>query len=178
MHSGYFPQQCAPEIEQALVAGLWHQPERLAETCRWLDPNAHLSLPYLRLVLYAIKRCYSELGAADFPLVVQCLRELGSLTEVGGVEALDSLYETRWYPPLFPIYALFLRERALARCSDPKAPPPFFSGGSGSLELSKVRKSAQHPVYTGSARIGGHFYTIRGWPKGEEAGVELKFFRQ
>jgi hypothetical protein len=171
----HFPLECAPEIERALLAGLWHEPDRLPETMRWLSPNAHLSQPSLRLVLEAISRCYSELGAADFATVVECLRELGYLAECGGIEALDELYEACWYPPLWHLYGDFLRDLALRRAGEPHSPAPFFSGGSGCLSLNLVRKTELHPLYIGTARIRGHNYSIRGWSRGKEAGVELKF---
>jgi len=168
---GYFPQECAPEIETALVAGLWHEPFRLAPTLRWLDLDAHLSQPYLRLVTQALARCYSELGAVDFASVVECLRQLGQLEECGGVQSLDAIYEARWYAPLFDLYGQFLRSTALRRQADPQALPPFFSGGMGRLTLNKVGLS---PHYIGSARIAGHSYRISGWGKDEN--IDLKFY--
>jgi hypothetical protein len=168
---GYFPQECAPEIELALVAGLWHEPFRLAPTLRWLDLDAHLSQPYLRLVTHALARCYSELGAADFATVVTCLRQLGQLDECGGVQSLDAIYEARWYAPLFDLYGQFLRSTALRRQGELQALPPFFSGGIGRLTLNKV---GQSPHYIGSARIAGHSYRISGWGKDEN--IDLKFY--
>lgn len=168
---GYFPHECAPEIEMALVAGLWHEPERLAQTLRWLDPDAHLVQPFLRLVVSALGRCYAELGAVDFASVVECLRELGQLEECGNLEGLDQLYEARWYAPLFELYGQFLRDTALRRQADPQKLPPFFSGGIGRLTLNKV---GQSPHYIGSARIAGHSYRLSGWGKDEN--IDLKFY--
>jgi hypothetical protein len=175
---GYFPQECAPEIETALVAGLWHEPFRLAPTLRWLDLDAHLSQPYLRLVVGALARCYSELGAVDFASVVECLRQLGQLDECGGVQTLDTLYEARWYAPLFDLYGDFLRAAALRRGDDQKAPVPFFSGGNGLLVVNKIRQSERSPFWVGSAWVAGKKYSLKAWPRKGEQSVDIKFTPQ
>lgn len=172
---GFFPLECAPEIEQALVAGLWHQPHRLAETLRWLSPEDHLTQPYLRLVLSAITRCYSDLGDVDFATVTQCLRELGQLEECGGLSGLDALYEARWYAPVFELYGAFIRVAALRRTDQPRLPPAFFRGGSGVLTINKIRRSESSPQWIGTARVAGKAYSLRAYPAGDHESVNITF---
>jgi hypothetical protein len=167
---GYFPSECAPEIEIALVCGLWHEPDRLAEVMRWLVPAVHLRQPYLRLVIEALLLCYNELGACDWASVLACLTELGYLGECGGREGLDNLYSARWYQPLFPFYCEEIRKAGRERLGRPVLPK--FTGGTGSIVYDSTNKR-----FNGSARIAGKLYRISGKPADQD-GINLNFYPQ
>jgi hypothetical protein len=52
----------AREIEVSTVSTLWHQPARLPEFLRIIDPLVHLTQPHLRHILEAITLAHGELG--------------------------------------------------------------------------------------------------------------------
>jgi hypothetical protein len=165
-----FPAGALPEIELAFVATLWHEPEHLAATLRWLVPDVHLRQPYLRLVIHTLALCYAELGACDWPSVLACITELGYFDECGGREGLDSLYSCRWYAPFFPYYSEELKRAGLARMG--KTFPPRFTGGTGSIFYSNQR-------FAGSARIAGKLYRVSGKAEaGSPDTINLNFYPQ
>ena len=74
------------EIELATVSTLWHQPQRLPDFLRVIDPQVHFTQPNLRHALDALTLSYGELGVdLDFPTVVEVIRELGTFDECGGL---------------------------------------------------------------------------------------------
>jgi replicative DNA helicase len=86
----------APEVEERPVSLCWHEPARLAEVLRRLDPSTHFVQPHLRHILEAIRIGYTELGAVDWCTVVQVLRERRLLEECGDLQLLDEVLSRTW----------------------------------------------------------------------------------
>lgn len=156
------------EIETATVSTLWHQPHRLPEFRRIIDPQIHITQPHLRHILEAIELCYGELGIdLDFATVVEVVRELGTFNECGGIEGLNQVYTgaetTLTTDHVFGHYVGMLQEYARARESHPPRRVTRFSGGKATLYLNKNKRSTRDPDYLGEARARGHNYSLRGW---------------
>src|SRR5215470_7020464 len=105
----------APEVEERLVSICWHEPARLAEVLRRLEPSTHFVQPHLRHILEAIEISYRELGAVDWCTVLQVLSEQHLLEEVGGRQLLDELWRNPGYVSLFNYYVDLLTDYAVQR---------------------------------------------------------------
>ena len=94
----------APEVEQALVGLIWQEPKLLERLLRELDPAIHFVQPHLRHILEAIRIGYAQLGAVDWCVVVQILREQKLLEQVGELQTLDELWRNPGYSALFDVH--------------------------------------------------------------------------
>ena len=83
----------SPEVESNFTGILWHEPWRLPDALKELEPQVHITQAHLRLVLEAIRIVYGDCGDCDWALVVSVLREQGNLEKVGGLEALNALWK-------------------------------------------------------------------------------------
>jgi hypothetical protein len=154
----------SPEIEEATVSIIWKHPERVAAFLRDFDPTVHLVQLHLRIIVEAINIAYGELGAADFPIVLQVVRELGQLGECGGIPGLNKVYEASYYTsPIFEEYLRLLREYAEHRQTDPLTPLHFFTNGKGTLYKNKNKTRPNDPDYIGPAKVRGRSYRLRAW---------------
>jgi hypothetical protein len=162
----------AAEIELCTVSLLWHEPERCALFYRELDPAVHILQRHLRLIAEAIKLAYAELNSADWATVIECIRELGYLEEVGKLEGLNAVYEAMQYrgsrentDAIFSHYIECLKEYARARKSDPPRPVHMLTAGKLCMRENKNKRSSASPDSVGEGRIAGHPYQARGWRK-------------
>lgn len=165
----------SPEIETATVAIAWREPERVALLKRQLDPALHFIQPHCRWILSAIDIAWGELGLADWPNVIQILRELSRLEDAGGLDGVldvwregEFLSSSVWQQAgktdkLFAHYIKMLKAYALARQKVPPLAYKHFVGGKGTLWLNKVRKNKSAPDFAGEARISGKLYQLKGW---------------
>jgi hypothetical protein len=162
----------AAEIELCMVSLLWHEPERCALFYRELDPAVHILQRHLRLICQAINLAYAELNCADWATVVECVRELGYLEEVGKLEGLNTVYEAMQYrgdksntDAIFSHYIECLKEYARARKSDPPRSVHMFTGGKFCMRENKNKRAGNSPDSVGEGRIAGRCYEARGWRK-------------
>lgn len=158
----------APEIEDATVSIIWHEPERLAEFLRQFDPNVHLAQPHCRIILEAITLAYGELGTADFPTVVQVVRELGRLEECGKIEGLNRIYSAieislPYIEQVYRHYLDMLRLYAAHRKVTPSEKLYLFTAGRVAVRRSKIKSKPTDPDYLGDAKVRGRIYKVRGW---------------
>ncbi len=162
----------APQIEVAVVSTIWHEPSRCAGFLRVCDPLVHLTQPHLRIILEAISIAYAELNAADWATVVEVVRELGALEEVGGLDGLNTVYSAtepspspdfreRVTDPIFAHHIELLQEYARARQMDPPRPVARFSGGRGTVRVNKASHRPANPEYIGDAIVRGIAYVVR-----------------
>jgi hypothetical protein len=112
-----------PEIEQATVSILWHEPERVAEFLREIDPAVHLYQPSLRIILEAIGIAYGELNCADWATVVEVVRELGHFGNAAGSGLMRFTATMDCRTPIF-FAGISWKDYALARQA---IPPRQFS---------------------------------------------------
>jgi hypothetical protein len=173
--------QWSIEIEEAVVATIWRQPERCAEFLRDFDPLIHLTQPRLRIILEAIKLSYGDLGCTDFATVTETVRELGYLEEVGGLDGLSALYSLAgmnepehncpadcprraWAAQIErPIYAhhlAMLRVFAEARVTTPNEPIFRFTGGRGTAHRVKGSRKRPGADFSGVCYIRGTKYRV------------------
>ena len=164
----------APEIEQAAVSLAWHHPETvLALLLRHLNPEIHFRSPWCAEILDAVSLVYSDLNTADWPTVVDCLRQQRKLvdqTQLNDLNQIFSLAEhvKRATRDLVDYYIELLKDYALLRGPLPhnKRPPILhFSGGSALLKdnLHFKRPNSLDPDFLGRGKIAGQTYEISLW---------------
>ncbi len=168
----------APEIEDATISIIWHEPERLAEFLRHFDPDVHLAQAHCRIILEAVILAFGELGASDFPTVMQVVRELDRLEECGNVEGLNRVYSCveANLPNTDKIYAHYLdmlRIYARHRKTQHQGNMCLFTGGRALVKRNSLKSKPYEPDYVGDARVRGRNYSIRGWDAGSDEGVTL-----
>ena len=168
----------APEVEVALVSFLWRHPEHLGQVLRELDLNLHFVQWHCRRILEAIAIVYSDLGAVDWPFVVQALREQHLLDAVGNLQLVDEVYRYDACGSLFFEYIALLKSYAQQRATDPTQPLIRFTGGSGQLQWNRNKKRETDPDCIGPVRVRGHAYTVRGWVAEGGLLLNLKFYPQ
>jgi hypothetical protein len=166
----------APEIEDATISILWHEPERLPDFLRRFDPNLHLAQPHCRIILEAINLAYGELGTSDFATVTQVVSELHKLDHCGGIEGLNRIYSLvedgtpHWKERGDKIFAHYL-EMLIAYGTHRRLAPNEnmyrFTAGRATVRRNKVKRPNE-PFYIGSAFVRGRNYKIRGWETSEE----------
>ena len=173
----------APEIEQAAVSILWHEPNRVTGFLRELDPALHLVQPHLRRIVEAVNLAWAELNVADWATVIQVVRELGAYDDCGGLEGLNSVYSIAEYrcdkqktDVIFTHYVDMLKSYAAARIDRIPIPQTPFTGTRATLSLNKVRRSAFDPDFIGRLRIAGVFYQAKIWKatNGEFLNLDLR----
>jgi hypothetical protein len=173
----------APEIEQALIASAFQVPERIALIYRELDPALHITQPHLRYILDAVRLAYTELGSTDFASVIQVLREEGKLAECGGLEGVNSVLDQYRYgfsspeaaEQIIAHYIEMLKTYALNRQQNPPPPVYRFTGGKGTLNLNKAKRSNFEPDYIGEARICGRPYRVGASPSEDGSFLNFRF---
>lgn len=160
---------CA-EIELSCISLCWHEPERLPEFLRELDPALHIFERHLRLILDAINLSYGELGATDWATVIQCVREAGTYEECGGLDGLNEVYQKMEYRSsgddtdrIFRHYIDCLKEYARARKSDPPPAVHMFTSGKLVMRGNKNKRLENSPDSLGEGSIAGRRYEARGW---------------
>lgn len=166
----------APEVEEALVTLVWHKPEHLARVLRELDPEVHLTQFNLRLLLGAISDCYREAGSVDWALVIEWFKDFKKLDDVGGKEALNSLYTNYGYESLLDFYLVLLKDFASHREFMPGQHPAIWSGGKAQLVPNKTKSRDFQPDFVGPALIAGKSYRVLA--KAEPGVLTLRFYPQ
>jgi hypothetical protein len=172
----------APEIEEAAIAILWRQPERLGEFLREIDPAVHITQPHLRKILEAIDLGWRELGAVDFATIVTLVRELNYFEDCGGREGLNELWvagdrNVATAPNddvIFAHYVEMLKTYALARKSDGKFPCARFTGGSGELFPNKTKRRDSDPDFLGEIKIAGKLYRVAAWFVADRSAIQIR----
>jgi hypothetical protein len=170
----------APEIEQALVATVWQHPECFELVKAELDFDVHILSPPLRKILQAIELVYGDVGYdLDWACVVDGVRELGALEEVGGLQGLNTVFtDNNRYPygkcgfsegagPLVRFYIKCLKTYALNRQSDPSEQVPLFVGGKGWLKPNKNRRGDKSPHMTGPIVLQGINFSMSAWKQAD-----------
>lgn len=161
----------APEIETAFVSICFHQPERCGAAYRELDPQVHFIQPHLRHILEAIDLAYRELGVADWPSVIQVLREQGRLEACGGLDGVNAVYIAHTPTPvtgrIFDHYLDMLKDYAINRSADPPQNTYRFTGGSLALYPNKNQRKPTDPDFLGDGKIAGRQYRAAVWKSGE-----------
>jgi hypothetical protein len=170
----------APEIELSVVSECWHAPDRLSVVKRELDPAVHLTQPHLRWILEALDLAYRELGAVNFEIVVQVLREMHHLEDCGGLEGLNEVYKAAAYgrdpvrdQKIFDAELAMLKQYAINRKVDPPHPPDFFTRGQLVLYPNKTKHFDSQPDATGEGKIGGRCYRATAWLESDQHGQEF-----
>lgn len=160
----------AAEIEVAAVSMLWHHTEWLAEFMRELDPGIHLFQAHLRRIIEAIGISAAECNCADWPSVVQVVRELGCYEELGGAEGLNAVYSavepTKFDYPVLCHYIDMLKRYAIAR--DRCVPIYRFIRGDFVLEPNKLGHSESAPDFIGSGRFSGRECRVLGYQQSQQ----------
>jgi hypothetical protein len=89
----------APEIEEATVSMCWRDPVLFEQL--WLrgNPEEFFGQRHCLEIMRAMKQCHEVVGALDFAMVVQCVRDRGMLEECGGVGELDRIYKMAEFTP-------------------------------------------------------------------------------
>lgn len=155
----------SPEIETATASMLWHHPDWLAQFLREHDPDVVFFQPHVRRIVQAINIAYSELGLADWPDVVQVIRELGAYEEVGGLDGLSALYAavvpTEFDRRCFGHYCDMLKRYAIAR--EHQVRLYRFVRGDFLLEPNRLKRGPNGPDYVGTGRFGGRLYRVAGF---------------
>lgn len=156
--------QWSIEIEEAVVAIIWQQPQRCAEFLRDFDPGVHLTQPRLRIILEAINLSYGDLGCTDFATVAATVRELGQFEECGGLDGLNSVYAaTEISPvtdPIFAHYCQMLTLYAEQRGFDPTRPVFRFTGGRGTAHRIKGPRKRAGADFSGVCYVRGTKYRV------------------
>jgi hypothetical protein len=165
----------APEVEQALVGLIWQEPKLLERLLRELDPAIHFVQPHLRHILEAIRIGYAQLGAVDWCVVVQILREQKLLEQVGELQTLDELWRNPGYSALFDYYINLLKSYAEQRGTNPHEPVFRFTGGRVQLERNRAWHRQGDPEYIGAARVAGLDYRVRGWERSNHR-IDVKLY--
>jgi hypothetical protein len=157
----------APEIEEAAVSILWHEPDRLGVFLREIDPLAHITQPHIRIILEAIDLAWRQLGTTDFETIGQIITELAKLEEVGGKDALNRIYGIHLYrsnreniDAIFAHYTDMLKKYAEARKTDPPTRVYRFTGGYGTV-IRKKAKVGRTDHFWGESIINGRHYRTR-----------------
>jgi hypothetical protein len=175
----------SPEIETALIGLLWREPDRISIVKRELDPALHFVQPHCRWLLEAIDLAYRELATVDFACVIEVLRELGRLEDVGGLEGANELWNAGEFlnspvwqamgktDALFAEYLRMIKQYAVNRGEQPPRPTYLFIGGKGTLLLDKARVKADH--YTGEVSVAGRWYSVRAEVGSEGEFINLRF---
>lgn len=167
----------APEIETAFVSICFHQPERCGAAYRELDPQVHFIQPHLRHILEAIDLAYRELGVADWPSVIQVLREQGRLEDCGGLDGVNAVYATHIPTPvtgqIFDHYLDLLKDYAVNRKLDPPQKTFRFTGGHGTLAKNKLKTKETEPDLVGYSKVAGRWYKAAGWFRGDSVEFSL-----
>ena len=163
----------APEVERATVSLAWHFPEAvLPPVLRHLDPLTHFTQPWCSDLIQAINLVFDRLTKADWPTVIDCLRQQHKLVDNEYLVDLDeifslALYHRRATKDLLTYYIELLKDYALLRGPlPPKLRPPVlqFSGGSGLLKPNKTRRpDSSDPDFTGRAYVAGTPYLVSLW---------------
>jgi hypothetical protein len=167
----------APEIETNTVSILWHEPDRLADFLRLVDPQTHFVQPHLRIILEAINIAWGELASADFATVAQVIRELGKMEECGGLEGLNQVYSAgepiratnaedaailrKQVDVILADYVRMLQAYAENRAIDPARPIYPLTGGRGRAIRNKLKRFSGQPDFIGEATIAGKKYKMR-----------------
>lgn len=153
------------EIEEAAVSMLWRNKDYCAQFLRDCNPLTHLQSPPLRTLVHAINLSQSELGATDFAGVVQTVRELGAMDELGGLDELNRIYAivepTHCSSQLFPEYVRLLKMYADNRAITPLKPLYAFTGGQGRAYINLDKTKGKYiPDYSGPVQFQGQIYKI------------------
>jgi hypothetical protein len=99
------------EIERSLVSILWHHPQYVDFVLLNLDPELHFINPDLRIILEMIAVVWWELGAVDWASVVQAVREVDIIEDVGGLQGLNDVFtDCGHYPEGYPNPEPFVKE--------------------------------------------------------------------
>lgn len=167
----------APEVEEALVTLVWHNPQLLPRVLRCLDPGVHILQEHLRFILEAIQLSSDLLGASDFATVVQALREDGRFEACGELIGLDALWTKNYgYESLLDYYIELLKIYASKRLERNPARVLIFSGGKGTIHLNKAKENPKEPDYVGSALIRGRKYQIAGWTGQDKESIHFSAY--
>jgi hypothetical protein len=161
----------APEIESGLIGLVWREPDRLGTLKRELDPALHFLQPHCRWLLEAIDLAYRELGTADFACVIQVLRELSRLEDVGGLEGANEIYKMAEFVDspawnqklsdrLFTHHLESLKTYAINRQEQPPRSTYLFRSGKATLVPNKVKRSQNSADFIGEAWICGRWYVV------------------
>lgn len=167
----------APEIETAFVSICFHQPERCGVAYRELDPQVHFIQPHLRHILEAIDLAYRELGMADWPSVIQVLREQNRLEACGGLDGINQVYIAHTPTPvtgrIFDHYLDLLKDYAVNRKLDPPQKTYKFTDGKGTVVPNKVKRKETDPDELGQAFVAGKAYSVKVWRSPEFTNFRL-----
>jgi hypothetical protein len=169
------------DVECAFIALLWHHPDYLILARRELDFSVHISIPAYRKILEAICIVHGEIGEADWNCVLHCIREMGVLEEVGGIEGLSDAYTDRSHcyegyrnpEVFFNEYIRLLKAYARVREVDPFKTVRRYTGH-GLLAKNKFTSRPGDPSAIGRLRCPccGQALQLRGWRNGSE--IKLK----
>lgn len=157
-HTFYF----SPEIEDSLLSLLWHKPERMSDFLKECDPRVHLLQVHCQIMTEAINLTYADHGNATWANVVQTVREMGRMDEMGGLEGLNRIYSihepTEHSNMFIDDYIKSLKEYANNRHQATPLETFISTGGIGTLDRNKCKTKVWQPDYIGEMRVRGFKY--------------------